>query len=86
MDYLVGFLLGYYTPRFFNWLKELAEVKLPNNYLKEVNNCKKLFDIMNIQYSPTLTEPGVKYFLKETLNTLFKKNGTYFLKLNVFQS
>ena len=35
MDYLVGFLLGYYTPRFFNWLKELAEVTLPDNYLKE---------------------------------------------------
>ena len=35
MDYLVGFLLGYYTPRFFKWLKELDEVKLPDNYLKE---------------------------------------------------
>ena len=35
MDYLIGFLLGYYARIFFNWLKELAEVKLPDNYLKE---------------------------------------------------
>ena len=35
MDYIVGFLLGYYTTSFFNWLKKLAEVKLPDNYLKE---------------------------------------------------
>ena len=35
MDYIVGFLLGYYTPRFFSWLKKLAEVKLPDNFTQE---------------------------------------------------
>tara|TARA_R100000008_G_scaffold55289_2_gene33889 strand:+ start:2942 stop:3082 length:141 start_codon:yes stop_codon:yes gene_type:complete len=35
MDYLIGFLLGYYARIFFNKLKELAEVKLPDNYLTE---------------------------------------------------
>ena len=32
MDYIVGFLFGYYTPRFFSWLKEL---KLPDNFTQE---------------------------------------------------
>ena len=35
MDYIIGFLIGYYAPRFFSWLKELAEVKLPDNFTQE---------------------------------------------------
>ena len=35
MDYLIGFLLGYYARIFFYWLKELGKVKLPDDYVKE---------------------------------------------------
>ena len=35
MDYFIGFLLGYYARIFFNWLKELAEIKLPDNFTQE---------------------------------------------------
>ena len=35
MDYIIGFLLGYYARIFINWLKELAEVKLPDHYVRE---------------------------------------------------
>tara|TARA_R100000742_G_C4226746_1_gene49219 strand:+ start:535 stop:666 length:132 start_codon:yes stop_codon:yes gene_type:complete len=32
MDYLVGFLLGYYTPKFFNYLKKLADIKIVEDH------------------------------------------------------
>ena len=35
MDYFIGFLIGYYIRIFFNFLKELSVVKLPDNYVKE---------------------------------------------------
>ena len=35
MDYFIGFLIGYYIRLFFNFLKELSVVKLPDNYVKE---------------------------------------------------
>ena len=35
MDYFIGFLIGYYIRIFFNFLKELAEVKLPDNFTQE---------------------------------------------------
>ena len=35
MDYFIGFLIGYYIRIFFNFLKELSVIKLPDNYVKE---------------------------------------------------
>ena len=35
MDYIIGFLLGYYCRIFFKWLKDFAEVKMPDNYIEE---------------------------------------------------
>ena len=35
MVYFIGILLGYYARIFFNWLKELAEIKLPDHYVRE---------------------------------------------------
>ncbi len=35
MDYFIGFLIGYYIRDFFKYLKKLAEVKLPDNFVKE---------------------------------------------------
>ena len=36
---------------------------------------------MNIQYTPSLTEPGVKYFLKETLKQCKVKRTAYNTKI-----
>ena len=32
MDYLVGFLIGYYIRIFFNYLKKLADYKIIEDY------------------------------------------------------
>ena len=35
MDYIVGFLLGYFCKWFFNYLKIMSEIKIPDNYKEE---------------------------------------------------
>jgi len=35
MDYFIGFLLGYYVRVFLKWLKNLAEINIPDNYINE---------------------------------------------------
>ena len=35
MDYLVGFLIGYYTPRFFNYLRKLADYRIIDDFESE---------------------------------------------------
>mgnify|MGYP003114280929 CR=1 FL=1 len=35
MDYLIGFLIGYFCQKFFNWLRMLADIKIPDRYVAE---------------------------------------------------
>jgi hypothetical protein len=35
MDYLIGFLLGYFCKNFFVWLDKFAVPKIPDKYKEE---------------------------------------------------
>ena len=35
MDYIIGFISGYFIKEIISYIKKLSEVKLPNNYIKE---------------------------------------------------
>ena len=35
MDYLVGFIVGYFVKKFFVWLDQISTPKVPDNYKEE---------------------------------------------------
>jgi len=35
MDYIIGFIFGYFIKETISYIKNLSEIKLPNNYVKE---------------------------------------------------
>jgi len=35
MDYIIGFIFGYFMKEIISYIKNLSEIKLPNNYVKE---------------------------------------------------
>ena len=35
MDYIIGFLLGYFIRKFINYLNSLVDIKVPDNYKEE---------------------------------------------------
>jgi hypothetical protein len=35
MDYIIGFLIGYFIKTFTNYLNNLVDIKIPDNYKEE---------------------------------------------------
>ena len=35
MDYIIGYLLGYFIRTFINYLNSLVDIKVPDNYKEE---------------------------------------------------
>tara|TARA_R100000773_G_C4217320_1_gene115860 strand:+ start:1707 stop:1835 length:129 start_codon:yes stop_codon:yes gene_type:complete len=35
MDYIIGFILGYFCQKFFVWLDQFAIPKVPDNYKED---------------------------------------------------
>ena len=35
MDYVIGFILGYFCQKFFVWLDTVAQPHIPDNYKEE---------------------------------------------------
>lgn len=35
MDYVIGFLIGYFFKNFVQWLDNFATPKIPDNYIEE---------------------------------------------------